>query len=376
MLDINFLNCVASNLFKKECEYEITEKLKEEAKQQSVYLMLFPNELERVFNSVNIECAHNAIHRLMTKEKIPYVILKGCASGRYYDQPILRTYGDVDFYISRKDFEKADKLLTENGYQKEDTKDTKHWNYIRNNIEIEMHHRVNGIPDGEDGKKVEKYMKDLLETAIEIQTDSGAMMVPDDFHHGLIILLHKARHMTSSGMGVRHLCDWAVFVNKTSDKFQEIFEECLKDIGMWKFAQIMTAVCTKYLGLPKQDWVGEFPEEFLEALMEDIMDSGNFGRKKDTNYEVVIMANINEGGKIGRNSALTELFKSFNSISYKICPLSKKIKIILPFIWFFIVFRYLFRVITGRRKKVKISTTVSNAGKRRDLYQQLEIFEK
>lgn len=376
MLDINFLNCVAHNLFNKECEYEITEELKEEARQQCVYLMLFPDELQRVVNSVNVECEHSAIHKLLTKEKIPYVILKGCASGRYYDQPILRTYGDVDFYIRREDFEKTDKLLTENGYQKEDVTDTKHWSYIHNNVEVEMHHRVNGVPDGEVGKKISKYLGDLIETAVEIQTDSGTMMVPDDFHHGLIILLHKAKHMTASGMGVRHLCDWAVFVDRTSERFQELFEECFRDIGMWKFAQIMTAVCTKYLGLPKQDWVGEFSGNLLKMLMEDIMDSGNFGRKKDANYEAVVMANINDGEKPGKKSILTNLIKSFNSISYKICPFSKKVRILLPFIWIFIVLRYLARVIAGKRKKMNLSTTVSNANKRQELYKELGIFEK
>ena len=56
-------------------------------------------------------------------------------------------------------------------------------------------------------------------------------------------------HMTSESIGLRHLCDWAVFVNSISNnEFVGLFSENLKSFGLWKFAQIMTATSEKYLG--------------------------------------------------------------------------------------------------------------------------------
>ena len=64
-----------------------------------------------------ISYAHTMLNGLLNQAKIPYVILKGCASAEYYDDPLLRTMGDVDFYVPPAYFEKADKLLLKNGFK-------------------------------------------------------------------------------------------------------------------------------------------------------------------------------------------------------------------------------------------------------------------
>ena len=43
--------------------------------------------------------AHTMLHNLLTDAGITYVILKGCVSAEYYPEPLLRTMGDVDFYV-------------------------------------------------------------------------------------------------------------------------------------------------------------------------------------------------------------------------------------------------------------------------------------
>ena len=67
-----------------------------------------------------ISYAHTMLNELLNQAKIPYVILKGCASAEYYDDPLLRTMGDVDFYVPPEYFEKADKLLLKNGFKSND----------------------------------------------------------------------------------------------------------------------------------------------------------------------------------------------------------------------------------------------------------------
>ena len=62
--------------------------------------------------------AHTMLHNLLTEAGITYVILKGCASAEYYPEPLLRTMGDVDFYVRENDKKKVrranEKYIPEN----------------------------------------------------------------------------------------------------------------------------------------------------------------------------------------------------------------------------------------------------------------------
>ena len=89
-----------------------------------------------------------------------------------------------------------------------------------------MHFQPSGIPQGKAGVKVRKYLSDLLPRSETKQTELGEITVPSTFHHGLIILLHMCHHLTGDGLGLRHLCDWAVFINSIGEeKFLEMFEK-------------------------------------------------------------------------------------------------------------------------------------------------------
>ena len=71
---------------------------------------------------------------------------------------------------------------------------------------------------------------DIQEKAILVD---NAYAVPSDLHHGLILLLHNASHMTAGGIGLRHLCDWAVYMERMTDDFVENeLAPCLKACGL------------------------------------------------------------------------------------------------------------------------------------------------
>ena len=58
-------------------------------------------------DNLTVNKSHLKIHKLLTDAGIPYVIIKGLASGLYYPDFLLRSMGDVDFLISENDVEKA-----------------------------------------------------------------------------------------------------------------------------------------------------------------------------------------------------------------------------------------------------------------------------
>ncbi len=337
-------------------------------------------EWEKIFNlelmqNSKVSYAHSIINDMLVKAEIPYVILKGCVSASYYDNPMLRTMGDVDFLVSVDEFEKTDALLVKNKFISHNIKHEYEKSYSKANITFELHKKINGVPGGKVGKIVDSYFENIVEKAEFVKTDFSQYYSPSAFHHGLIMLLHVARHMITGGIGLRHFCDWAVFAEKFGDEFPVVFEEKLRKVGLWRFARILTQFCVEYLGCSQQSWTGNIDKELLESLLDDIFAGGNFGHKdKKRSDEAKFITSRKKGG-VNDDSNLKQTILSANEIVRKHWSIAEKLPIIYPFGWMFFGGRYIVRAMIGKRKKIKISELTKGAEKRKELYKQLRLFE-
>lgn len=363
-----------------------------EAKAQAVLPLAFrktdmlPDELRPIAekqvmsflaNNIRIESNHIYTHKLIAGAGIPYVILKGCSSAHYYPEPVYRAMGDVDFLVGKENLNLADETLRKNRFQPWNENHICHTVYRKPGMHLELHWEPAGMPEGVPGKLVRSYMDDVFDTAVEVDVGSGELMLPDDFHHGLVLLLHTCHHLTGEGIGLRHLCDWAVFAGHLSDdRFRELFEDRLKTIGLWRFAQLLSRLSSKYLGMPKKDWASEKGDDaVLDAMILDIFAGGNFGIKDSQRfYETMI---ISSRGKddVGQSSMIRQFIKSINQLVYTKWPISVKFKLLVPFGWIFYGSRYIFRVIIGKRDKPNISKAVSDTRERRELYKEFHLYE-
>jgi hypothetical protein len=336
-----------------------------------------PDIMAGITNNMRVEWNHIEAGSLMDGGDIPYVILKGCASAYYYPEPILRSMGDVDFLVPTEYLGGVDEILKGNGFTPWNERHICHIVYRKQDIHFEVHFEPAVIPEGDVGDIIRTYFEDIYDTSREVKVGDSTLCLPDDFHHGLVMLLHTCNHLTGEGMGLRHLCDWAVFVNHlSSDSFRGLFEEKLKAVGLWRYAQLLCQLCIRYLGLPSQEWAMEnVDDEFLYTMIKDIFSSGNFG-VKDSNRYVQTMV-ILDKGKNGQyySSMIKQLFMSMNKIIYMRWPIAQKVKIILPFGWFFYGSRYIVRIIMGKRKSFDVSRVISGAKERRDIYREFHLYE-
>lgn len=363
-----------------------------EAKAQAVLPLVFqkadllPDELRPIAekqvmnmlaNNIRIESNHICTHKLMNNAGIPYVILKGCSSAHYYPEPIYRTMGDVDFLIAKENLSPADEVLRKASFEPWDVNHICHTVYRKPGMHLELHWEIAGMPEGVPGELVRSYMDDVFDTAVRAEIASGELMLPDDFHHGLILLLHTCHHLTGEGIGLRHLCDWAVFAGHLSDdRFRKLFEEKLRAMGLWRFAQLLSQLGSKYLGMPKKDWAEEnIDDALLQSLMLDILAGGNFGLKDRKRRSETMMISSRGKNGVGHSSMLRQFVKSINQIIYEKWPASEKFKPLVPFGWILYGSRYVFRVMIGRRDKPNISKTVSGARERRELYKAFHLYE-
>ncbi len=335
------------------------------------------NLQSRMSDNLAVNKSHFKIHKILSVAKIPYVILKGLASALYYPDFLLRSMGDIDFLVAESDLEKTCKALEQNGFVASEKSHGDHLVYTDGVCRYELHTEPAGMPKGEAGELVKGYLADILEKTEFQNTLFGEISVPSKFHHGLIILLHTCHHLTSSGVGLRHLCDWAVFVNSLSDDdFCSLFEEIFKKIGLWKFARVLTRVCEKYLSCPEKKWVGKVDEALVDALAKDIFDGGNLGQKSDDrSHEAMILAHY--GDREHKEKSNTKRFVAYvNQAVKNNWKSAEKNKMLLPVGWVYFGGRYVFRSLKGERPKIKVNSFISEAKQRTGMFDELKLYEK
>lgn len=318
--------------------------------------------------------AHQKLNLILTKANIPYVVLKGMASAKYYPDPSLRVMGDVDFLVRECDVERTTIELLKNGLHRTESESNGfHIAFSDNQISWELHWASPGIPkEGNASFEVKKYLSNIIDKAEYYD----GYMVPSDFHHGVVMLLHFVSHMTTTGMGLRHLCDWAVFVNAFNDKaFRDMFEIPLREIGLWEYARVLTAISIKYLGVDSKDFASGVDEETIELLMEDIIESGNFGHKDCQRINQAKLMRDDATRGITQGNMVLTLFRNLNYRSRKAIPITEKIPLLLPLGWVYIGLKHIILIFRGKRTKVKIKETIMGAEKRSNVYQRLKLFQ-
>ena len=375
------------------------EPLLTESKAQTVFPLVFSAIENQVKNSVSNEkyaeysqlyfmcitagvcnfAEHGELHKLMSDNGVEYVAIKGIASAMYYKNPSLRSAGDVDILVKKEDFEQTGRLFESIGFIKEVEDDGDiHTAYKRPPISVwELHKKVNGIPNNDIGKLIETEIDKVIQSAKLENIDGTSCMVPDKFHHGLIMLLHIVSHLTGEGVGLRHLCDWVVFVSSMSDEeFVFTFENKLKEFGLWKFAQILTALGVRYLNAPKRSYVVESEnDETLQALMEDILNGGNFGFKDMNRYREIKYISDREDGTVKRGGIIAQGFKTLNRKVYDRYQVVERYRVLLPLGWVLEISKYFGLLISGKRKSTDTKSMLKEAKKRKKIYSSLELFD-
>ena len=383
------LNILSNNLFGTEKpipdDIDYSTLLKESRQQAVVALTLknlrLPEDFKnknRLFQSLAVNSRvfsdHSVLNDIMNKAGISYTVLKGAASAYYYPDPIFRAMGDVDFLVKEKDIAIATEVLKQNGFTQWEEEHIFHIVFKKENMHFEMHFEPAGVPNGETGIIIREYISDMIETSSAVQSDICTFVNPDKFHHGLIMLLHMQHHLLSEGIGLRHLCDWAVFVNSFNEnEFENLFKIKLERVGLWNFAETVSLAASLGIGLPKQKFMGE-NTELAEDILNDIIAGGNFGSKdKDRSGEGFFISNR---GKDGVNhSRPVQFVLSVNQIIYTNWKITEKVKVLLPLGWIYWGARRFIRVITGKRRHMNFKKMYEGSKGRKELYKQLHLFE-
>lgn len=350
----------------------------------TVSSMEIPDEIKRdwecgrnqnIVNNARNMGNHSRIHRILTEAGIPYVVLKGIASGSYYPDPMSRSYGDVDFLVGKENIERVSELLESRGFLYLHEHD-KHKVYSYKGNIYELHNGVMGIPYSRAEEKFDDFFSDIIDGSIPYSYGSSVFNIPSPEHHAVVLLLHKAVHFRNDGVGLRHLCDWAVFVDRMPDDyFEKKMRPVLKRLGLWRFAVIMTDLCSEYLGLRKCSWAGTTDGDYLKHFMDEVMGSGAFGVKRDPTKTTAVRHAAHRVS-YGEHGFLKVFINMLNDSAKAAFPVTERKPFLLPGAWVYVSGRHLVRMLRGQRTLSGSAELLSEAKDQRILFDEWKLFEE
>lgn len=304
------------------------------------------------------------LYNLLKENDIAIVILKGTAAAIYYPNPAQRSMGDIDYLVPPENFDRAKELLMLNGYKiEEDPRYPRHTNVYKDGIPFEQHRFFSS-----EGIDIEKYVTEGM-TAAEERSIYGSIfpMLPK-VANGLVLLGHMVQHL-KSGLGLRQVIDWMMFVHGELDDelWNAAFCKAVSDTGLETAAITMTRLCQTYLGLPDDiEWCRNADNELCEELMDNMLSSGNFDRKRGKGSEVESVVS---------NFARKGFFRYLQTAGEYNWKAYHKHKWLKPFAWIFQIFRYAKQGFRAKRG-VKLKEDFARGKQRNALLERLKISEK
>lgn len=322
------------------------------------------------------QCVNDAQNRLLAwlqEQKIPAVILKGTGCARYYPWPEARPLGDIDVLIRPRDLERVDRYLRGQGFAPSEQAHGFHVGYLGSMAEVEVHYAASTLPDSPGGAVAAAETERFLEDRQWVHMGEMTFPVPSESHQALMLLLHMERHMLVTGIGLRQLCDWAVFVSNSPQGHWQDTLPMLRRCGLLTYAQVLTRVCVEELGLDpeKAPWCREVPGELFRQMLTEILRSGSLGAGNSGGSGNLFTQRSTLGQKAPGLSG--GVLGKLTEISYERWPFTRRWKQLLPLFWGYLSLRYVLRTALSPRKTLRGVLSVSN--KQRKLYRALKLYQ-
>lgn len=308
----------------------------------------------------------------LREQDIPCAVLKGFSVACCYPYPELRVPGDIDLLMGEEKLETAREVFEQCGFTF-DHETVMHISLEGKGVALELHRSASVFPENEKGRYARAYMENALQSAEWGLIREHAFPVLSLPHQLISLLAHTERHMGTSGIGLRQICDWAITVHAHRE---EIGEEELTQIdkcGLFCFTKVITRMCEKHLGLPPLAWTQDVSDEVADAVLLDIFQSGNFHVHGSTNRISAVM--IDRTGENGTDSNIVRNYIRYVQRRVKQNYQWAKSTLWIPLFCAYFPIQWLYRVLRGKRKFVSISGTIATAKSREKMLRALKLYQ-
>ena len=287
---------------------------------------------------------------LLEARQVPCAVLKGTSVAYLYSHPELRTIGDIDILVDEENLDEACKALQADGFAPSYTAE-KHLCLQKGAVWVEMHRMVSVFPESEKGRFTKQTMADALHHIQTAEIDSVRFPMLSGAYQIIALLAHMEQHLAPSGIGLRQVCDWAVTAHALRNCFDGETLALLERCGLLRFAQIMTRLCEKHLGLPPCSWITDASDALVDAMLADVLDGGNFQSQYTKRPFAAVLTDAYDVSGKGRNSLFRNYIRYIKKYLRQNEPWAKS-RLWLPVFGVFLPVRWGVRVLLGNRKQI------------------------
>lgn len=289
--------------------------------------------------------------RTLKNAGIDSVLLKGQGLARVYDNPKLRQCGDIDLYVGKDNYRKACEvtdsiadMMEQKGAEGSGKRHAseKHYHCNINGVAIEIHRKASILTNSRYNKRFAEFEKACLNpgSVMKVDLDCGSVNVPPVEFDAIFVFLHAWGHVFSSGLGLRQMCDWTMYMHRYGSELDvDLLEKRLVSMGLKKGWQIFGYVAVRYLGLPQEEcplYTDKYRKE-AGALMDLIWKEGNFGhfsadlrRPRPDSY---LLRKLDSLGRILKRNIITSDIDTKKSVSMLGLYLKGGMKVVAKDVW-------------------------------------------
>ncbi len=214
------------------------------------------------------------------------VLLKGQAYAQVYPEPLLRQCGDIDFYVGAHDYAKACRVAAEQGWEcmRKFDPEAKHYECAFRGVSVELHRIAGKIYSPSADRLFQQWSRQQLEsTACCIDVGGSSVDVPGPMFDVVFVFMHLYIHFLTQGIGLRHLCDWAMLLHaRHSDIDAAELVALLHKFKLLRGWRSFAPVAVDFLGLPPDECPLYSPRyrRVARRIMSHILAEGNFGKAR------------------------------------------------------------------------------------------------
>lgn len=228
----------------------------------------------------------------MREAGIYTLLVKGQGVAQCYNRPLWRSCGDVDFFLSNKNYEKAKEFLkrlassVEEEYVRE-----KHLGMTIDSWVVELHGSLySGLSSRIDKELDDVFLDSFYRGNVRSWMNDNVQVfelaVENDVFY---VFTHILQHFYKGGIGLRQICDWCRLLWTFRVKMDvEKLGRRIHRSGLMTSWKAFGAFAVEYLGMPveampfyseKKKW-----KRKASKIRDFVMMSGNFGHNRDNSY--------------------------------------------------------------------------------------------
>ena len=205
------------------------------------------------------------IKRLLDKNDVDHIFVKGIVVKDFYPIPEMRTSGDIDVIVRTEEFDRVVKLIKSVGI-KIITYTTEVITVDAGGVEIEIH---------KEADVGSHYFDDIFSLC---RIADGHTYAFNNTDHLLYIICHLAKHLAYTGAGIRMLMDIDVMVRNLENFNQAEFLRLCDTAGIKKSGEALLSLSAFWLHTPIVPNVDYSEETALLERFENVMlNGGSFG---------------------------------------------------------------------------------------------------